>query len=202
MKAKLYLATALLLAAAVPAAGQAKAVKLAGDSLAPQKPRVLVAYYSRTGTTKIVADELARRLGADVEAISDAKNRQGLFGWLGAGRDASKKSKTVIGPTRYDPSQYDLVVLGTPVWAWNMTPAIRTYILANREKFKKVAFFCTMGKNGDLKTFAGMADICGQKPLTTMALRAEEVKIRQYHSRINKFLEELGAEVKSHQEDK
>lgn len=193
MKTKLYLATALLLAASVPAAGQAKAVKIAGDSLAPQKPRVLVAYYSRTGTTKIVADELAQRLGADVEVITDSKNRQGLFGWLGAGRDASKKSKTVIGPLKHDPAAYDLVILGTPVWAWNMTPAIRTYILQNREKLTKVAFFCTMGKNGDLKTFAGMAELCGKKPLATMALRTEEVKIRQYQSAINKLLAGLEA---------
>jgi flavodoxin len=185
----------LLLAMSVPAAGQAtsKPVKRADDSLAGQKPKVLVAYYSRTGTTKIAADELAQRLGADVEVISDAKNRQGLFGWLGAGRDASRKSKTVIGTLKYDPAAYDLVVLGTPVWAWNMTPAIRTYILANRERFKRVAFFCTMGKNGDVKTFAGMADLCGRKPLATMALRAEEVKIRQFHSMVNRFLGDIEA---------
>jgi flavodoxin len=199
MKSHLFLTSALLLAMSVPAAGQAtsKPAKQADDSLAGRKPKILVAYYSRTGTTRIVADELARRLGADVETITDAKNRRGLFGWLGAGRDASRKSKTAIGPLKYDPSAYDLVLLGTPVWAWNMTPAIRTYILANRERFKKVAFFCTMGKNGDVKTFAGMADLCGQKPLATMALRAEEVKIRQFHSTVNRFLEDIKASAEN-----
>ncbi len=197
MISRMILKAALLLAMSAPAAGQVKgkSVKQTDDSLALPKPKFLVAYYSRTGTTKIVADELAQRLGADVEIIIDAKNRQGLWGWLGAGRDASRKSKTVIGPLKYDPSAYDLVVLGTPVWAWNMTPAIRTYILQNRDKFRKVAFFCTMGKNGDVKTFAGMADLCGKKPLATMALRAEEVKIRQFHSAVNKFLGDIQASV-------
>ncbi len=175
----------------------AKIHKTAADTATLVKPKVLVAYYSRTGTTKIVADELAQRLGVDVEVIADTKNRQGLLGWLGAGRDASKKSKTAIGPLKYDPAAYDLVILGTPVWAWNMTPAIRTYILQNREKFKKVAFFCTMGASGDLKTFAGMAELCGQKPVAAMALRADEVKIRQYHSAINKFLAEIQASLSS-----
>lgn len=190
-----YLTTALLLAMSMPAAGQTKAVKIPADTLAEKKPKVLVAYYSRTGTTKLVAQELASRLGADIEEIKDTKSRKGLWGWLGAGRDASKKSKTTIGPLLFDPSGYDLVVLGTPVWAWNMTPAIRTYILQNRDRFRKVAFFCTMGKNGDAKTFAGMAELCGRKPLAVMALRAEEVKIRQFHSAVNKFLGDLEASV-------
>lgn len=158
------------------------------------KPKVLVAYYSRTGTTKLVAEELAARLGADVEEIEDTRSRRGLWGWLMAGRDASKKSKTVIGPIKLDPAEYDLVILGTPVWAWNMTPAIRTYILANKGKFKRVAFFCTMGKNGDVKTFAGMADLCGRKPLATMALKAEEVKIRQFNTGLNKFMSDVDIE--------
>lgn len=197
MKLSLSLAATLLLAVAVPAAGQAKikSAKAAADTVIDRKPKVLVAYYSRTGTTKIVADELARRLEADVEVIRDTKSRQGLFGWLGAGRDASKKAKTIIGPLQYDPSGYDLVILGTPVWAWNMTPAIRTYILQNRGKFRKVAFFCTMGGAGDAKTFAGMAELCGQKPLATMALRSEEVKMNQFHSGINRFLAGLGMDV-------
>jgi flavodoxin len=163
-----------------------------GDTLASRQPKILVAYYSRTGTTRTVARALASRLGGDIEEIVDTKNRQGIFGWLGAGRDASKKSKTVIAPIQKNPADYDLVILGTPVWAWNMTPAIRTYIIQNREKFRQVAFFCTMGKNGDVKTFSGMAELCGKKPLAAMALRTEEVKINQYHSAVNKFLAGLG----------
>jgi hypothetical protein len=176
------------MAAAGPSlARAAKAPQPPADSAAPA-PKILVAYYSRTGTTRAVAQELASRLGADLEEIVDTRGRKGFWGWLGAGRDASKKSKTTIAPVKRDPAGYDLVVLGTPVWAWNMTPAIRTYILANRDGFKQVAFFCTMGKNGDVKTFAGMAELCGRKPLAAMALRTEEVKIRQYQSGINKFL--------------
>ncbi len=193
MMRKSTLAAMLILAASLQAfsqAGPGKQVPAVQDSAAA--PRILVAYYSRTGTTQAVADELASRLGADVEAITDTRNRTGLWGWLGAGRDASKKSKTVIGPLGHDPAEYDLVVLGTPVWAWNMTPAIRTYILANREKFKKVAFFCTMGGAGDAKTFAGMAELCGQKPLATMALKADEVKMRQYQSAVSRFVAGLG----------
>jgi len=166
-----------------------------GDTLSGRRPKVLVAFYSRTGTTRTVAQALASRLGADVEEIVDTKNRQGIFGWLGAGRDASKKSKTVIAPIQKNPADYDLVILGTPIWAWSMTPAVRTYIIQQRHNFKKVAFFCTMGASGDIKTFAAMAELCGQKPLATMALRAGEVKMNQYYSAINRFSVELEAEV-------
>jgi hypothetical protein len=45
----------------------------------------LVVHYSRTGKTERVARDLAWRLGANVESIIDAKNRNGLPGFLAGG---------------------------------------------------------------------------------------------------------------------
>jgi menaquinone-dependent protoporphyrinogen IX oxidase len=40
-----------------------------------------------------------------------------------------------------DPSKYDLVVIGSPVWAFHIPPFTKAYLKKN--KFNKVAFFCT-----------------------------------------------------------
>lgn len=53
-----------------------------GDSAKP-----LVVYYSRTGKTRLVAGKVAELLGGDLVEIREAKDRSGLRGWLGAGRD-------------------------------------------------------------------------------------------------------------------
>ncbi|GAH94463.1 unnamed protein product, partial [marine sediment metagenome] len=39
------------------------------------------------------------------------------------------------------------MILGTPIWNRRMTPAIRTYISDNKDKFRSVAFFCTYGED-------------------------------------------------------
>ena len=54
----------------------------------------LVVYYSRTGRTKKIAKEIQERLNADIEEIHDVKNREGILGWLSAGRDAGTKKTT------------------------------------------------------------------------------------------------------------
>lgn len=111
--------------------------------------KCLVVYYTRTGKTRFVAETIAAELGADVEEIVDLKNRQGKLGWLSGGRDASRKSLTEIAPIKMAPADYDLIVIGTPIWAWSPTPAVRTYIKQNNLSGKKVALFYT--SDGDIK---------------------------------------------------
>jgi flavodoxin len=103
----------------------------------------LVVYYTRTGKTKFVAEAIASKLGADIEEIVDLKKREGKLGWITAGGDALRKKLAEIAPTKKVPADYDLIVIGTPIWASSPTPAIRTYISQNNLSSKKVALFYT-----------------------------------------------------------
>jgi len=112
----------------------------------------LVIYYTRTGKTKSVAKAIASQLGADIEEVVDLKKRQGKIGWIMGGKDATRKSLTEIAPTKMALADYDLIVIGTPIWAWSPTPAIRTYISKNNLSGKNVALFYTF--DADLKQAA------------------------------------------------
>jgi menaquinone-dependent protoporphyrinogen IX oxidase len=90
--------------------------------------KILVAYYSRTGTTKKVGDAIAEKFNADVEDIKDTVDRSGAKGYLVSGRDAMKRKLTKLEPIKFNPKEYDLVIIGTPIWAWNMSVPIRTYL--------------------------------------------------------------------------
>lgn len=107
----------------------------------------LVVYYTRTGTAKFVAETVAAELGSDVEEVVDLKKREGRLGYIGAGRDSMGEKLAEIAPTKRAPADYDLVVLGTPIWAWRPTPAIRTYVKQNDLSGKKVALFFTSDGN-------------------------------------------------------
>ena len=104
----------------------------------------LVVYYTRTGNAKFVAETIAAELGSDTEEIVDRKKRAGALGWVSAGKDSTQEKETQITPTKLSPSNYDLIVIGTPIWAWRPTPAIRTYLKQNDLSGKKIALFFTM----------------------------------------------------------
>ena len=112
----------------------------------------LVVYFTRTGKTRFVAETVASQLSADIEEVVDKKKYSGPIGWLNAGRSSTREKTTEIDPPKYTPASYDLIVLGTPVWAWRPTPAIRTYIKQNDLASKKVALFLT--SDGDPKQAA------------------------------------------------
>jgi len=105
--------------------------------------KTLVVYYSRTGTTRKVAEAIAGILRCDIEEVVDTKKRSGILGWLRSGRDAGSKKLTTIEKIKMHPNLYDVVIIGTPVWNNKMSTPIRTYISEYREHFKEVAFFCT-----------------------------------------------------------
>ncbi len=152
--------------------------------------KTLVVYYSRSGTTKKIADEICDKMNCDIEEIIDNKNRKGLFGWLIAAFDARSKKLTVIENIKNDPSKYDLVIMGTPIWAGLMAPALRTYINQNKNQFKKVAFFCTHGGSGELKTFKDIEDSTGIKPISKLGISAKDLQTG-YEDKLKEFILEI-----------
>ena len=107
----------------------------------------MVVYYSRTGNAKFVAETVAAELGSDIEEVVDLKSRAGKLGWMSAGRDGMGGKETQIAPPKMVPANYDLVVVGTPIWAWSPSAAIRTWLGKNDLSGKKVALFFTMDSN-------------------------------------------------------
>ena len=150
--------------------------------------KTLVLFYSLTGNTEKIANGIAAKLNSDIEEIFDKKNRNGFFGHLVAGKDAVLRKFTEIEEVKKDLSQYDLVVVGTPVWAWGMTPAIRTYLSKN--KFNKLAFFCTQDGSGGKRTFREMEEMTKQ-PVAVLSLIKKEIKNSQYQEKVKEFCDKL-----------
>ena len=137
--------------------------------------RILVAHYSRSGHTKQIAEQIARTVGADIEAIVDPTDRSGLLGYLRSGYQASRQRTVEIGPGVRDPSAYDLVVIGTPIWSMSVSPAVRSYLAREARRLPRVAFFCSCGGSGGERAFAQMARVCGKTPAATLIVRESEL---------------------------
>ncbi|UCD04519.1 MAG: flavodoxin family protein [Candidatus Woesearchaeota archaeon] len=150
----------------------------------------LVVFYSRTGNTKKLAKSINELLKNEIEEIIDTKKRKGALGFFIGGKDASQKKLTKIKDIKKDPLKYELILIGTPIWMGRMCPAIRTYICKNKDKFKNVAFFCTMGSEGNKEKFIDMEESCGKKPIATLELRTKEVADKEY-KKVKEFIKKL-----------
>jgi len=154
--------------------------------------RNLVVYYSLTGNTQRVAQDIAARLGADLERIEDEKSRKGFFGYLGAALDSKReKSARIIDISKY-PSEYALTVIGTPVWVWKITPAVRAYLRMTRGRLNDVAFFTTSGNTDAEKIVPAMEGIAGRKAIAFTGFNEHELKTAAlYEEKISAFVNEL-----------
>jgi len=147
--------------------------------------RILVVYYTSAGSTGKVARALATELGADLEAIQPEKRvdvdikGKGLrnFGNMGRVVMGGRRQRTVpLAPAQHDPAAYALVVVGTPVYANTLPAEPRSYLVQQRDKLAKVAFFCTGEDPANAHVFDLMAEACGRTPVAIQPFHAPRVK--------------------------
>jgi flavodoxin len=143
-----------------------------------RKPRVLVVYYSRTGNTACVAEGLARACEADVEAIRVSIPRSGLLGYLFSGFEAMFERDSLILPPQRNPHDYDIVLIGGPIWNSTISSPIRAYFKRFAGLLPSVAFFVTSGGGKDERALLQMAELSGKKPLAVLGLRERDLKGR------------------------
>ena len=109
--------------------------------------KTAIIYYSFEGNCALVAKAIKDALGADIFEIKtvDKKKRSGFAKYLWGGFQAITKKKPELEPLSVDINAYDLIILGTPVWAASPTPAIVSFLDKTKITGKKLALFCCHG---------------------------------------------------------
>ena len=133
------------------------AVTMAAVSCGPKKespkeeaPKMLVLYYSQTGNTKAVAEEIANKLGADIEEITMADPYDPDF-QATIDRCLKEREQEIlptINPVKADLANYDVIFLGYPVWFGTYAPPVITFLNDADFSGKKIVPFCTFGSGG------------------------------------------------------
>ena len=155
----------------------------------------LVVYYSRSGHTAAVARAVAGALDADVQEILSRRKFGGPWGFLAGGFQAARGKTPELEPLSCDLDEYEVVVIGTPVWAGTMASPVRSFLSRHGGRIRKAAFFLTAGGANPGRTFRDMEQLSGCRPLATMALRAREVN-KASEERLAEKTGELVAAVK------
>lgn len=122
----------------------------AGCGSKKEESKTLVLYYSLTGNTKMVAEEFANRLGADIEEITCVDpydtNFQACIARCLQEREAGVLPE--IQPVAANVADYDVVFIGYPVWFGTYAPPVIKWLEGVDLSGKKVVPFCTFGSGG------------------------------------------------------
>lgn len=156
-----------------------------------QARRALVVFYSRTGTTRRVASDLASLLSCEVIELFDVQDRAGITGYLRSLRDVLFPRRTSYGPPLDALTDYDLVVIGTPVWAGSPSAPIRSFLLDHAAELRQIAFFGTCGGRGLERTFRKMREIVGRAPIATLGFTREALKAPKSREMLTTFVSEI-----------
>lgn len=120
-------------------------------AVATSAGNTLVAYFSATGTTKKVAEQIAQATGASLYEITpDRPYTSADLDW---NVETSRSSiemhddncRPDLGGEKIDLGKYDVIFLGFPNW-WNLPPRqINTFIETHDLSGKKIIPFMTSG---------------------------------------------------------
>lgn len=107
----------------------------------------IVIYYSYGGNTRRVAEQIGTALGADLAAIQTVKPYTGSYDDVvdQGQREVNSGFLPKLRPLSIDLTQYDTVILGTPVWWYTFAPAMNSFLHDADLSGKTVYPFATNG---------------------------------------------------------
>ena len=127
-------------------------ITMVGVACSPKKesPKILVLYYSQTSNTKVVAQEIATRLNADIEEIVPVEPYDTAFEAT-IERCMKEREQGItpeIQPLKSNIADYDVIFIGYPVWFGTYAPPVAALLDKIDLGGKKVVPFCTFGSGG------------------------------------------------------
>jgi flavodoxin len=149
--------------------------------------KALIVYYSNTGHTKTIAEELAKAGGWPVAEIREAKPRKGRWGEIRCVIETLIGIKPHIEFTSPSFDSFDLVIIGTPVWAGHVASPVQSFLAKHRSNLNRVAFFCTCAGPNSSAVFDQLHTISGKVPVNTLAITNEEMKSSIYRDKLTAF---------------
>ena len=154
--------------------------------------RILVAYFSHSGNTREIADQIHKSVGGDMFEIQTVKRYRNDY-------DAVVKQAKEELDSGYKPAlktkidnikSYDLIFIGYPNW-WGTIPApIRTYLSEYDLSGKTIVPFCTHAGSGVGRSVTDISKLCLKSTLQDgVAIWGGDVKTEQ--NKVSEWLRKI-----------
>jgi len=156
------------------------------------RKKILVAYFSHSGNTRALANQIQKSAGGDsfeIQAVEpypddyDACVRQ-------AKEELNSGYKPALKTRVENITAYDVVFIGYPIW-WGTIPApVRTFLSEYDFPGKTIAPFCTHEGTGLGRSVTDITKLCSKSILLdAVAIRGGDVKTAQ--SKVDEWLQKI-----------
>jgi len=148
--------------------------------------KIAVVYYSLNGSCALIAQEIKARLDADLirlhtedETTRKGRPRSGFAKFFWAIGVMKGMKKAPLKPYTFAPADYDLIIIGAPVWAGSPARPISSFLAETGITGKKIALFvCHGGGAGKalekFKTLLPGNDIVAEKDFIVPVKNSEK----------------------------
>ena len=155
--------------------------------------RQLVLYYSENGTTKAVAEELQKQLGADIEAIEAVEPYSGNFQATieRCNKERESGQMPALKALQSNIADYDTIFLGYPIWFGTFALPIATLVKEQTFEGKTIIPFCSFGSGG-LNTSTADLEKALPKANILKGYGVRTARVASAAKELNRFLIENG----------
>lgn len=164
--------------------------------------KILVVYYSLDGNSRFAAEYAAGKLGADLlELKPENEPPRNALKFLVGGKSVIFGEKARLNRFKENPAEYDCIVLGSPVWAGRVTPAIREFVLEHPFEGKKVGIFaCSAGGDAEQMIANLRGLLGGNEVVSTVSLKNPLKQKEECLARLDELCEALINNMQSDEE--
>lgn len=151
-----------------------------------------IIYYSLEGNIDYISKTIGQKIDADIYKIKleNPLNSDRFSKYLIGGFQSMFNIKPNIINAEIDLSSYDVIFIGTPVWAGRHAPAINTFLSSKKIKDKDIVLFCSY-KGDKGKVFEKLEEnLYGNNIISKMEFK-EPIKEEETDTKITEWINEL-----------
>lgn len=132
--------------------------ELKEEMKAKEDKKVLVAYFSYSGTTKGVAEVLSSEIGADLFEVAPKEDYSSLY--LQSNMEIRGGKRPELSSSVENIEEYDIIFIGYPVWFHAEPAPINSFLESYDLTGKLIIPFCTSGGSDIDETMPTFLDSC------------------------------------------
>jgi flavodoxin len=158
-----------------------------------QMSKKIVVYFSHSGNTREIANQIQKSVSGDIFEIQSLENYPSNYNAVvkKARQELESGYKPALKAKVSNIRSYDVVFIGYPIWCGTIPMPVVTFLSGYDFSGKTIIPFCTHEGSGLGRSVTDIAKLCPQsKILEGLAVRGRDVKSAQ--NEVSEWLGEIG----------
>ncbi len=168
-------------------------MKKSDNTSGTEENNILVAYFSHSGNTRVIATQIRESIGSDIFEIMAVDPYPSDYDVVveQARKELRKEYRPKLKTKVENMESYNVVFVGYPIWWGTIPMPVATFLSEYDFSGKTIIPFCTHGGSGLGRSVTDIKELCPQSTiLDGIAVRGRDVRNAQ--NKVSEWLRELG----------